>query len=66
MALRPLAFGVRFRDKGRTLCVHPRDGESGRYVIEDSRAGGRTRRREHASLSGALRDFAATWRQRLH
>ena len=33
---------------------------------EASRDGGGTRRREHPSLSGALRDFATTWRHRLH
>ena len=65
MASRPLAFGLRFRDKGRTVRVRPQKGKPQRYVIEDVRNGG-TRRREHASLSGALRDFATTWRHRLH
>ena len=66
MAARPLAFGLRFRDKGRTLRVRPHEKKPQRYVIEDSRAGDETRRREHPSLSGALRDFATTWRHRLH
>ena len=66
MAARPLAFGLRFRDKGRTLRVRPHEGKPQRYVIEDSRGGDETRRREHPSLSGALRDFATTWRHRLH
>ena len=63
MAIRPLAFGLRFRDKGRTLRVHSQER---RHIVEDSRSGAGTRRREHASLSGALRDFAKTWRHRLH
>lgn len=66
MATRPLAFGLRFRDKGRTVRVRPHEGKPQRYVIEDCHDGGGTRRREHPSLSGALRDFATTWRQRLH
>jgi len=66
MATRPLAFGLRFHDKGRTLRVRPHEGKPQHYVIEDCRGGGETRRREHSSLSGALRDFATTWRHRLH
>ena len=66
MATRPLAFGLRFRDKGRTLRVRAHEARPKRYVIEDCRGGGETRRREHASLAGALRDFATTWRHRLH
>jgi hypothetical protein len=66
MAARPLVFGLRFRDKGRTLLVRPHEGKPDRYVIEDRRGGDQTRRREHASLSDALRDFATTWRHRLH
>jgi hypothetical protein len=66
MATRPLAFGLRFRDKGRTLRVRAHEARPNRYVIEDSRGGNETRRREHPSLAGALRDFATTWRHRLH
>jgi hypothetical protein len=63
MAGRPLAFGIRFRDKGRTLRVQ---GSQRGYLVEDARGGRPTRRRDHASLASALRDFAATWRGRLH
>lgn len=63
---RPLAFGVRLRDKGRTVRVRNQSGDSSRYVVEDSRAGGKTRKREHSSLTDALRDAASTWRKRLH
>ena len=66
MAARPLAFGLRFRDKGRTVRVRPHEGKPRSYVIEDCHDGHETRRREHPSLSGALRDFATTWRHRLH
>lgn len=66
MALRPLAFGVRLRDRGRTLRVRndPRDGR--RYVLEDTREGEPTRVRRYASAPEAVRDAAATWRRRLH
>lgn len=66
MARRPLAFGIRFRDKGRTLRVQGNQGSERRYVVEDARGGRPTLRRDHASLDSALRDFAATWRGRLH
>ena len=66
MALKPFAFGVRFRDKGRTVRVRSLAKCPGRYVVEDRRSGRDTRQREHGSLNGALRDFASTWRQRLH
>jgi hypothetical protein len=66
MARRPLAFGVRFRHKGRTLRVRPQGTSGEGYVVEDGRDGRPTRRRDHATLSAALRDFAATWRGRLH
>lgn len=66
MAVRPLAFGVRYRDRGRTLAVRSAAGESKRYVVEVERRGAQTRRREHASLASALRDFARSWRERLH
>ncbi len=65
MAIRPLAFGVRFRDKGRTLRVRTDTGHSRRYVVEDFR-NGHVRRRVHATLSLALQDFAEAWRHRLH
>jgi hypothetical protein len=66
MSIRPLAFGVRLRDKDRTLRVRANEKQPGRYLVEDSRDGGRSRRREHASLTGALRDAAASWRNRLN
>ena len=62
MALRPLAFGVRLRDKDRTLRVFKEGGASRRYVVEDSRAARKSRKREHGSLAGALKDAATTWR----
>lgn len=63
MALRPLVFGARLKEKGRSVRV--RAGKSG-YVVEESRSGRKTRKREHASLEGALSDMAASWRKRLH
>jgi hypothetical protein len=68
MATRPLAFGVRMNDKsrGRTVRVLQSQRDPRRYLVEDSRWGGKKQQREHASLSGALRDLARTWRQRLH
>jgi hypothetical protein len=64
MARRPLAFGIRFRDKGRTVRVRGSEGRG--YVVEDDRGGRPTLRRDHSLLASALRDFAATWRGRLH
>jgi hypothetical protein len=66
MARRALAFGIRFRDKGRTLRVRVNESGEGGYRVEDARSGRPVRRRDHGSLSSALRDFAATWRGRLH
>ncbi len=66
MASRPFAFGVRLRDRDRTLRVTRSAGSPSGYAIEDSRLGESTRRREHASLGDALRDLASTWRVRLH
>ena len=66
MALRPFAFGIRLRDKDRTLRVRSHDRDTNRYVVEDSRKSSGTRRREHEALSGALKDAAATWRRRLN
>ena len=68
MAVRPFAFSVRLRDrdKGRTLRVrndpkNPRD-----YVLEDERAGEKTRVRKHRSAASAVQDAASTWRKRLN
>jgi hypothetical protein len=66
MASRPFAFGVRLRDRDRTLRVTRSSGARPGYAIEDARKGQATRRREHASLGEALRDLASTWRGRLH
>jgi hypothetical protein len=66
MARRSLAFGIRFRDKGRTLRVRGYQGTERGYVVEDARPGRPVRLRAHTTLTGALRDFAATWRARLH
>jgi hypothetical protein len=68
MAIRPLAFGVRMNDKrrGRKVRVLQSQRDPQRYLVEDSRRGGATQHREHASLSEALRDLARTWRGRLH
>jgi len=63
---RPLAFGVRLRDKDRTLRLRNDARNPDRYVVEESRAGRSKRRVEHDSLAGAIRDLAASWRQRLH
>ena len=61
MALRPLTFGLRLRDKGRTLRVR-RDGTQ--YLVEDSRSG--TASRKHATAKDAVRDAAKAWRSRLN
>jgi len=66
MALRPLTFGVRYRDKGRTVQVRAHHRDPSRYVLEVRRPGQKAQRREHGSLRGALRGFAAAWRERLH
>ena len=68
MATRPLAFGVRLRDKrsGRTVRVLQDERDPRRYRVEDSRKGCKTQQREHGSLAGALSDLASSWRKRLH
>ena len=66
MAVRPLAFGARLRDKGRTVRVRSHEKDARRYVVEDSDTGRATKRREHPDLQGALRDLASTWRGRLN
>jgi hypothetical protein len=66
MAMRPLSFGVRMRDGGRTLRVRRSGGTARGYVVEDGDTRRPTRRRDHPSLEGALRDLASAWRARLH
>ena len=70
MAVRPLSFGIRFKDKrtggtGRTIRVNADQRNPKRYVLEVLKDN-RTQTREHASLSYALRDFASAWRNRLN
>ena len=68
MATRPLAFGVKLRDKksGRTVRVLQDRRDPRCYRVEDSRKGRKTQQREHSSLAGALSDLASSWRNRLH
>ena len=68
MAIRPLAFGVRLRDKdrARTVRVLQDRRDPRRYRIVDTGKERPTREREHGSLRGVLRDLATTWRGRLH
>lgn len=66
MAVRPLAFGVRLRDKRRTLRVRQHDRSPHTYEVVETQEGRETRRRSHGSLVGALGDAAASWRKRLH
>jgi hypothetical protein len=68
MALRPLAFSVRLRDKekGRTLRVQNDPKNAQRFLLEDVREGEPTRVRSFSSLPEAVQDAAAVWRKRLH
>ncbi|UCE85951.1 MAG: hypothetical protein JSU66_16765 [Deltaproteobacteria bacterium] len=66
MASRPLTFGIRYSEKGRTVRVRASKRDASRYVVEVSRRGEKSRRQEHGSLTEAVRDFAAAWRSRLH
>jgi hypothetical protein len=66
MALKPFAFGVRLRDKGRTVRVIQDARDPKKFNVQDQRKGGKSRQREHGSLGGALRDAASTWRGRLN
>jgi hypothetical protein len=63
MSTRPSLFGLRLRDKGRTVRVKSENERT--YVVEDSNAG-RTTRRRHSSAKGAVADAAKTWRGRLN
>ena len=65
MALKPFAFGMRLRDKQRTVRVIQDARDPKKFKVEDSRSGIR-REREHGSLNSALRDAAKTWRGRLN
>ena len=66
MALRPLCFGVRFREKGRTVKVVASARDPKRYVVEVEQRGRATRRSDHPSLADAVHHFARSWRARLH
>ena len=66
MALRPFAFGVKLRDKGRTVRVIQDERDPKKFKVQDARKGAKSREREHTSLGGALRDAASTWRGRLN
>ena len=65
MAIRPFAFGVRMRDKSRTVRVIQTKGGRG-YVLEDVDTKRKPRTRKHATLEGAMKDAASTWRGRLN
>ena len=65
MAIRPFAFGVRMRDKSRTVrVIQTKGGKS--YVVEDSDTKRKPRTRKHSTLQGAMKDAASTWRSRLN
>jgi hypothetical protein len=66
MARKAFTFGIRLRDKERTLKLRQDPKKPRRYVVEDSRRGSATKQREHGSLGSAIRDAATTWRSRLH
>lgn len=66
MSTRPSLFGLRLRDDGRTVRVRAKGDKAQRYVVEDSRRGASTRRREYGSAREAVKDAAKTWRHRLH
>ncbi len=65
MAIRPFAFGVRMRDKSRTVRVIQTQGTRS-YVVQDSDTKRKPRTRKHATLEGAMKDAASIWRSRLN
>jgi hypothetical protein len=66
MAIRPLAFGIRFRESGRTLRLQHQARPRRRTEVVHERPGRHARRVEHTSLGSALEHFARLWRGRLH
>ena len=64
MATRPLAFGARFVENGRTVRIQRDPSSAEGYTVETS-GNGSSRVTEHASFAAAVRDFAASWRARL-
>ena len=66
MTRKAFTFGIRLRDKERTLKLGQDPKKPRRYVVEDSRRGSPTKQREHGTLASAFRDAASTWRSRLN
>ena len=66
MAVRPLAFGAHFKKNGRSVRVRKDEATARGYIVEVGRVGKKPQARDHGTLQGALRDFAASWRARLH
>jgi len=67
MAIRPLAFGARLRDRARnrTLVIEQDEKRKGRYVIVDDGPAGR-KRCDCGSAAQAVSEAANIWRRRLH
>ncbi len=65
MAVRPLTFGMHYREKGRSVRVRANHSAPERYVVEVERDS-KTTREDYPSLSWALRAFANSWRNRLN
>jgi hypothetical protein len=68
MARRPLAFGVRLRDRDRerTVKIRPSQSSPRQYVIEDERPGEPSRSHRCADLAEAVHKGASIWRHRLN
>lgn len=66
MACRPLAFGARFSENGRTVQLRQDPAAPSRYAVEIRQDGEPPRVSEHASLPAAVRRFSAAWRARLN
>jgi hypothetical protein len=66
MAVRPFSFGLRLRDKDRTVRVRARGKNGDGFVVEDEQLGRETRRRVHHTAQSAVKDTASTWRMRLN
>ena len=66
MAVRPLCFGVRFRNGSRTVKVVANQRDPKRYAVEVEQRGRPTRRSDHSTLAAAMHAFARSWRARLH
>lgn len=66
MACRPLAFGARFSEHGRTVRLRQDPTTPSHYAVEIQQDGEPPRVSEHASLPDAVRRFSAAWRARLN